>query len=397
MADSGSGVPWRSPTLQVVLASTLLAPLGVPLVSPALPAVQQFFGVSDARASLLVSGYFLTGIVLSPFIGLLADRVGRRRVLLVSLVGFSLAGAAVPLLGSFTAVLGARVVQGTAAAGIFITTVTVLGDSFEGLRRNTVLGANAAVLGVGAAVYPIVGGALVGLSWDAPFVLYAAGLPVALFAFLRLDEPHRVAPDRSTGYLRRALGDVARLGPLALFFATFLTELLLFGTVLTALPFLLTRTYELSPVLVGGTITAGEAAVVATAAANGRLAARVSDGRLVAAGFVLYGVGLVGAFLAGSPAGIALGVVVVGAGGGLLLPSVDAALTGLVSADHRAGALSIRNSTTFLGRATGPVLFASLAATYGYAVLLLAAGVVALGVGTAAFLLASTSAALPEA
>ena len=51
-------VPWRSPTVQVVLASTLLAPLGVPLISPALPVIRDAFGVTDAAASLLISAYF---------------------------------------------------------------------------------------------------------------------------------------------------------------------------------------------------------------------------------------------------------------------------------------------------------------------------------------------------
>lgn len=79
-AESGTEsarVLWRSRTVQVVLASTLLAPLGVPLVAPALPVIRDAFGVSDATASLLISTYFLTGIVPSPFIGLLADRVGK--------------------------------------------------------------------------------------------------------------------------------------------------------------------------------------------------------------------------------------------------------------------------------------------------------------------------------
>jgi hypothetical protein len=67
-----AAVPWDSSTVRVVFAATALAPLGVPLVSPALPVVRDAFGLTDATASLLVSVSFLTGIVLSPFIGLLA-------------------------------------------------------------------------------------------------------------------------------------------------------------------------------------------------------------------------------------------------------------------------------------------------------------------------------------
>lgn len=69
---------------------------------------------------------------------------------------------------------------------------------------------------------------------------------------------------------------------------------------------------------------------------------------------------------------------VFGAGLGLSMPAVDAAISDLVVTEYRGGALSLRNNLTFLGRATGPVLFAGIAASTGYGPLLLAGGVVAL-------------------
>src|SRR6056297_220038 len=87
-------VPWRSRTVQVVLLSTLLAPLGVPLLAPALPVLRDAFAVTDAQASLLVSAYFAVGVVVSPAVGLIADRVGRKRVLVTSLFAFALSGGA---------------------------------------------------------------------------------------------------------------------------------------------------------------------------------------------------------------------------------------------------------------------------------------------------------------
>ena len=64
--------PWRSPLVQVVLVSTLLAPLGVALISPALLIIRDTFALTNAQTSLLISTYFLMGIVLSPVIGILA-------------------------------------------------------------------------------------------------------------------------------------------------------------------------------------------------------------------------------------------------------------------------------------------------------------------------------------
>lgn len=384
-------VPWSSHTVRVVLASTALAPLGVPLIAPALPVVRETFGLSVARASLLVSLYFVTGIVLSPFIGLLADRVGRRRVLVASLVVFSLAGGAMALAPNFEAVLGIRIVQGTAAAGIFITTVTLIGDAFEGVQRNAVLGVNTAVLAGGAAIFPLLGGYLVTFGWNVPFLAYLAGLPVALFAHLSLEESAAGQGDGageeearaggvrgSLGYLRRVLRTVTTRAAIVPYGTAFLTELLAFGAVFTILPFLFEGQYGLSPLAIGAVITVTEIVSSAVAASNGRLARRFSDTRLITFGYACYAVGMVLAWLTTSVVIIAAGVVVFGVGIGLSMPSVDALLSSLVQQEYRAGAFSLRNSTTFLGRATGPILFAAVATETGYRPLLLATGIVGL-------------------
>lgn len=394
--DASATVPWRSSTVQVVLCSTLLAPLGVPLVAPALPVVRDAFGVGDAAASLLVSTYFLTGIVLSPAVGMLADRVGRRRVLVSSLLIFGLTGGALAFAPTFEVLIALRVVQGTTAAGIFITTVTVVGDVFEGARRNAVLGVNNATLSAGAAVFPILGGAMAGLAWNAPFLLYPLALPVALFAAFALPEPETEPAGEGLGYLRNALGAVAGRDAVVLYGAAFLTEVLLFGAILTGLPFLLSASFALAPVFVGAVIAASEVSSTVVSAGNGRFARYLSNHQLVAAGFGCYGLGLLGVWLATSPTLIALAVGVFGAGLGLSMPAVDAAISDLVATEYRGGALSLRNSLTFLGRATGPVLFAGIAASTGYGPLLVGGTVVALAMGAVTVAVGGVGSTVPE-
>jgi len=78
--DGSVAVPWRSPTVRLVLVSTVLAPLGGPLIGSALTVAGDAFGIGDARARRLVGTYFVAGIVLSPLVRLLADRArGRPR------------------------------------------------------------------------------------------------------------------------------------------------------------------------------------------------------------------------------------------------------------------------------------------------------------------------------
>ncbi len=376
-----ASVPWGAPTVQVVLASTLLAPLGIALISPGLPVIQARFGLTDAAASLVISAYFATGIVLSPVIGLLEDRVGRRRVLVPALVGFSLAGAAIGVAPTFEVVVGLRVVQGTAAAGIFITTVTVIGDTFDGVQRSAVLGANTAVLSAGAAAFPIVGGLLASMAWNAPFFAYLLGLPVALFAERALREPAVSREVRGLGSFRQALDALSLREAALLYGSAFMIELLLFGAVFTAFPFLLADEYGVAPVGIGVVVTGALAASAASASQAGRLARFVSDDSLIIAGFATAGLGLVGAWLVDTPVLLGLAGLVFGAGWGVTLPSIDDEVSEFVPAGLRAEALSLRNSTTFLGRTVAPLVFTSLAATWGYQPLLLVAGIVGFASG----------------
>ncbi|MGQ5516681.1 MFS transporter [Halococcus saccharolyticus] len=380
-ASRDISVPWRSSTVQAVLLSTLLAPFSVALISPGLPVFRDAFGVTDTGASLLLSAVLIPGIFLSPVMGLLTDRVGRRRILVASLLVWSLAGGVVVFRPAFPVVLALRFVQGTALAGIGITTVTLVSDAFEDVQRNAVLGANTAALSAGAAAYPLVGGALVAVSWNAPFAMYLLGVPVALFAHLVLEEPSGERETRNLVYLRRVVGALSAREAIVLYGSAFLVDFLLVGTVFTALPFLLAATYELSPVLIGLVVTTGEVASTVAATQNGRLAKRLSDHEILTVAFVAIGIGLVGAWLAATPLLIAVATLGFGAGWGLALPSIDAGVSDLVPTQFRAGALSLRGSASFVGRAAGPILFAALAVRSGYRILLLLAGVCALVFG----------------
>ncbi|AGN02927.1 major facilitator superfamily protein [Salinarchaeum sp. Harcht-Bsk1] len=379
------GVPWNTRTVRAVLASTALAPLGVPLIAPGIAPIRDEFAISNARASLLISAYFVVGIVLSPFIGLLIDRIGRRRMLAAGLTTFGAFGTAMAFAPSFDVVLALRVLQGTGAATIFISTVTIITDTFEDAQRNTVLGVNVAVLSAAAAIFPVIGGLLVELAWNAPFLAYAAAFPVAAFVLIGVDEPVRSAPDRGLEYVRSAIDVVVEPVVLSLFGATILTEFLAFGVVFTTVPIVLAR--SISPVWIGVTLFGAETVATLVAAGSGRLARGLANLHIIALGFACYALGFFGIWAAPAPLFVAMALLVVGAGLGLLLPTVDAAIGARIDSAHRAGAFSVRNSATFFGRAAGPITFVGLAETdlVGFDPLLLAAGIVALAAAVLAW------------
>jgi len=396
--DEGTLGAVRMPTVQVILASTLMGVMGVSLISPALPSIRASLGITEAEASLILSAFTLPGILMGPVSGILADRYGRRPVLIPSLIAYGLTGGAIVLAPGFWTLVGLRVVQGAAAAGLITLAITLVGDSFEGSRRNAIMGLNGAVLSIGTGVYPLLGGLLSEIDWRAPFALYLVGVPVGLVALRILDEPE--LGERATGlaYLTGALDALPGLKSLLLYGTALGIFVVLYGGILTTLPFLLDQDLGLSAVAIGTILTASSAATALSSSLNGRLGRRFSNGPIVAAGVLALGLGMAGLAWAPTPLAAAVTILPFGAGMGLAMPSLDAEVSQLVPDRFRGGAMSLRTSMVRLGQTVGPPLFAGLVPFVGRRPLLLAAGLLGLALGGVALLvLARTPSSTPHA
>lgn len=381
----------KSRFVAIILASTALATLGVPFISPALPIIRDVFSVTDAQASLLVSAYFAVGIVFSPFIGVLEDRVGRRPILGSSLIIFGITGGLLLFVPEFWMILAIRFVQGTAAAGLFITTVTLISDTFDGAKRDSVLGLNNAVLSIGAAIFPVLGGFLVTITWNTPFVVYLVAIPLGLVALKFVEEPVKEVQETKESTTREKITAIVGQGTITAYASAIVVEILLFGTVLTALPFYLSRVFELGPVAIGAALSIGSISAAISAVTSGKLSENLSSQKIIALSFFLYGIGLIGFWSATSYIWILASGVIFGSGTGLSLPAIDSLISTHVSDEFRGKALGVRNGTTFLGRTAGPILFTAIGLMIGYPALLLAASILILGAAPLLFAFSETS------
>lgn len=381
----GGSIAWRSPTVVGIVASAIVTPMAVPLISPALPAVRAALGITDAQAGLLITVYALPAIVLAPLAGMLADRVGRRQLLAGCLVGYGVAGSAIAATSDFSLVLFLRFVQGcTAGSIIFSLAVTLVGDHFDGAERNTVMGVTTAGLSLGVAVYPAVGGYLSSIRWNLPFALYGISALVGLFVFLTLREPDIERGPMGLSYVRDVYSAVPTGEMAGLYGLVVAREVILFGAIFTGIPFLLEGTFGLDPTGIG-LLTSGMLAVTAVVSAlNGWFARRFADRYLVAAGFCGYALGLAVIGLAGRSSVALLALAVVGAGHGLGSPSLFTSLTDLTAARFRGGVVSVRATITAVGQALGPALFTAAAPIVGYDGLMTVTGVTAALVGAVA-------------
>ncbi|SEW34809.1 MFS transporter [Halobacterium jilantaiense] len=377
---------WNTPAVAVIFASTLVAVMGVSLISPALPAVQDAWNISESQASLLLSAFTLPGIFLTLPIGLLADRIGRKPVLIPALSVFGLSGGAIIVVSDFTLILVLRAIQGAASSAVVMLTVTLLGDLFTGEQRRVLIGTNAAILAVGAAGYPLLGGALATLAWWAPFVCFLLALLVAIPGITLLEEPNRDGINSNSSIREFLTGPTSMTPFVVLYLAIFGIFVILYGAQLTAVPFLLANEYQLSSAGIGLLVGLPAVTMGMTALQGDRVLQVFTSFQSIALGFVSYGIGLAVVAITDSIYVVAGALLLFGLGQGLAEPITDTALNERAPDEFRGSIMSIRTSVLRLGTTIGPPLSVGAASVIGYRRTLLISGSGALIIGASWFM-----------
>jgi len=179
-------------TLALISAALFMVTLDNLVVTTALPSIRAHLGGGIDSLEWTVNAYTLSFAVFLLTGAALGDRFGRRRMFAIGLSLFTLGSAAAALSPSISALIAARAVQGLGAAMVTPLTLTLLSEAFPTGGRGAALGIWAGVSGLGVALGPVVGGAVVsGLSWNWIFWLNVpVGLVVAPLALARLAESH---------------------------------------------------------------------------------------------------------------------------------------------------------------------------------------------------------------
>ena len=182
-------IVWTFAITSIALFMTTLDNL---VVTTALPTMQRDLHASISGLEWTVNAYTLTFAVLLMLGAALGDRLGRKRVFLVGLGIFTLGSAAAAMSPSIEWLIGARALQGVGGAIVTPLTLTILSDAVPVERRGLALGLWGGVSGLGVALGPLVGGAVVqGLSWQWIFWLNVPiGLAVIPLGLSRLRESH---------------------------------------------------------------------------------------------------------------------------------------------------------------------------------------------------------------
>ena len=170
--------------IAVVCLAQFMVILDVSIVNVALPSIGSGLGFSSTALQWVINAYTIAFAGFLLLGGRAADLLGRKPIFLIGTAAFSLFSLAAALSDSQTTLLGARALQGLAAALMSPATLSIITTSTrEGPQRTRALGIWAAVGGLGASSGALLGGLLTqGLGWPAIFAvnvpLGAAAVPI---------------------------------------------------------------------------------------------------------------------------------------------------------------------------------------------------------------------------
>jgi EmrB/QacA subfamily drug resistance transporter len=184
-------------TLIITGAALFMTSLDNLVVGVALPSIQAEFGGTIESLEWTVNAYTLSFAVLLITGAALGDRFGRRRMFAIGVGVFTAASAAAAVAPNLDALIAARAIQGAGAAIVTPLTLTLVSGAFPPEKRGAALGIWGGISGLGVALGPLFGGAIVeGISWHWIFWLNVpVGLALIPLALRRL--PESTGPDKA--------------------------------------------------------------------------------------------------------------------------------------------------------------------------------------------------------
>jgi len=359
----------------ILFATVFFDLLGFGIVIPFLPMYATRLGVGAGAIGLILSAYSIMQFIFAPVLGRLSDRMGRRPIIMLGLLGSSASYLIYGFTDSFAGLLISRAVHGACAATIS-TAQAYVADTTEESKRAHAMGMIGAAFGLGFVLGPAVGGLLGAVSLRTP-VLFAAALTFInfIFAAVWLPESHHpeaLAQDaaasavpgagvraRSRDGSRWSFGLPRRLRRHRALAPLFVVAFLLtFAIAALEATFALTvpAVYGYAAAGVGGLLAfAGLVQAIAQGYLVGKLVPRVGEAALAVAGAGALAIGLA-PFGSWSSHGALYGMLILIASGyGLGTTAVATLISRRTGRELQGEALGLNQSVLSLARVIGPI------------------------------------------
>lgn len=361
---------WQDPRAIALLMAASLTTMANATISPALPGLERLFA-DDPNAAmltrLLVPAPSLCVALCAPFAGLVADRHGRRRLLLAGVILFVIAGCGGLVLPDLPSIFASRLVLGVAVALIMTAQTALIGDYFSGDARSALSGLQISARNFGGLLFISLAGWCAAISPRLPFAIYgiaAAFLP--LMWKVIVDSP-RISPAPGAQEEHGSREPSSWVLLFALLVLLQAATNMVFFIMPTQLSFFFEAAGYNSAVMTGAALGVLTLSGGCVALLYGRVQPVISYTGIFALG---YGAMTLGFLVLGLPAtglGSFAAAAAIGAGYALVSPSFVTLALGLAPLRRRGAAGGILTASVFIGQFCSPLLSTPVIASYGYA------------------------------
>jgi DHA1 family multidrug resistance protein-like MFS transporter len=383
---------WRR-NFYTLWVAELAAIIGFQAMQPFLPYYIQEFEVGDLGQALVWSGRMGTAAGLamaisSPLWGSLADRYGRKPMVVRSMIGGGLSVLLMAYVTSVEQLLVTRVLQG-ALAGTVTACLTLVSTSTPRQHLGFALGLMQGAFMLGASVGPLLGGPLIEAFGYKTCFLWA-GVAVILAGisvqFLVHEDFTRARKVESSAKYRMPGRDMLRLladRPFLVLVLTVTAMSFAFGFVMPVVPLFLQELAGHTDIisLAGAVFAAGGLVGAVSAAVMGRYSDRIGPRRVLVGGLFSAALFYLAQGYAESVLAFGVLVVLTGIATGAVRPVANSLITGIVSEGDRGKAFGVMSSAAALGWAAGPMAGGYLGAHYGFRSVFVATAILFLAVG----------------
>ncbi|MBS2770599.1 MFS transporter [Anoxybacillus rupiensis] len=349
----------------------LVMTLGNSMLIPVLPTMERELAISSFQSSMIITVYSIVAIILIPIAGYLSDRIGRKKVIIPSLILAAIGGlvsgwAAWKMDHSYMFILIGRMLQGAGAAGAAPIVLPLVGDLYKNeSEMSSCLGTIETANTFGKVLSPILGAFLAGVSWFFPFFSFPifCAISIALMLFFIKTPRKSQEPMPFKQFLHEMKGIFQREGRwlYAIFMIGGILMFALFG-VLFFLSSMLESRHHMDGVKKGFALALPLGALCIASFLTGK---KIEKNKLLMKWLTFAGVSLlaIATFLLSFFENIWLQLTIFflsGIGIGVALPCLDALITEGIEKKERGTITSIYSSMRFIGVASGPPVVALL-------------------------------------
>lgn len=347
--------------LLLIFLTVFIDLVGFGIIIPLLPIFAEKFGASGLQVGLLLMSYSLMQFFFAPLWGRLSDKVGRRPMLLLSLLasaaGFTIWGFA----GSLTMLFISRIVAGIGNANLAVAQAYIA-DVTTAENRAKGMGIVGAAFGLGFVLGPAIGGLCAHLQPGynlAGFVAAGFSLLDLVLTFFLLPEPEKRSQAgkerfvfKPGFYFRTLFNERLRLS-----FAIFFISTFAFANMEATLVLLTEHKFGFSPAQNGWLFAfIGLVMVITQGGLIGRLSKKYGEARLISAGALIVAAGLLLTPSTDLTWMLYLAVALLAVGSGITTPSNQSIISKLAPTEEIGGVMGVGQSLSTLGRILGPVI-----------------------------------------